>query len=201
MFLPSFRPYVRPREEMAEIHGEAVLGEARLAADGRLDILQWSRPQNDGPALRALALMRYWRNESLRPLLPLAAMRALIEADLDYTVKHWREPCYDIWEEHRRRHYHTQIAQFAALSDGAEWARSLGDARRAENSPQRRGRRWKRSTNISTPGPALSDPASRSSAQAHADHAARFRRSPRRGPGGPPQRPAQPRRSQKPWRL
>ncbi len=131
--LPDYVQYVRTREEMAEIHGEAVLGEARLGADGRLDILQWSRPQNDGPALRALALMRYWRNGSLRPHLPLVAMRALIEGDLDYTFKHWREPCYDIWEEHRRRHYHTQIAQFAALSDGADWARSLGDARRAEN--------------------------------------------------------------------
>lgn len=130
--LPDYVRYVRTREEMADIRGECVLGEARLTADGRLDILQWSRPQNDGPALRALALMRYWRNEDLRPLLPVGAMRALIEGDLDYTFKHWREPCYDIWEEHRRRHYHTQIAQFAALSDGAEWARKLGDERRAE---------------------------------------------------------------------
>jgi len=129
----AFRPYIRPREEMAEIHGEAVLGEARMAVDGRLDILQWSRPQNDGPALRALALMRYWRNESLRPHLPLAGMRELIDGDLDYTFKCWREPCYDIWEEHRRRHYHTQVVQYAALSDGAGWAQSVGDARRAEN--------------------------------------------------------------------
>jgi glucoamylase len=131
--MPDYVQYLRTREEMAEIHGESVLGEARLAADGRLDILQWSRPQNDGPALRALALMRYWRNEDLLPLLPVAAMRALIDADLDYTFRQWREPCYDIWEEHRRRHYHTQIAQFAALSNGAEWARSLGDARRARD--------------------------------------------------------------------
>ena len=131
--LPDYVQFVRTREEMAEIRGDSVLGEARLTADGRLDILQWSRPQNDGPALRALALMRYWRNEDLRPLLPVAAVRALIEGDLDYTFKYWREPCYDIWEEHRRRHYHTQIAQFAALSDGAEWARSLGDEPRAQD--------------------------------------------------------------------
>ncbi len=130
--LPDFVQYVRTREEMRRIRGEAVLGEARLAADGRLDILQWSRPQNDGPALRALALMRYWRNEDLQPLLPVAAVRALIEGDLDYTALHWREPCYDIWEEHNRRHYHTQIAQYGALIDGAEWARSLGQTRRAE---------------------------------------------------------------------
>jgi glucoamylase len=130
--LPDFAQYVRTREEMAETHGDAVLGEARLSADGRLDILQWSRPQNDGPALRALALMRYWRDEALRPHLPLDAMRALIEGDLDYTVARWREPCYDIWEEHRRRHYHTQVAQFAALSDGADWARALGDDRRSQ---------------------------------------------------------------------
>ena len=128
----DFQPYVRTREEMAEIFDEAVLGEARMSADGRLDILQWSRPQNDGPALRALALMRYWRNESLREKLPMEAMRALIEADLDYTLKHWREPCYDIWEEHFRRHYHTQVAQFSALGDGADFFRALGDEDRAQ---------------------------------------------------------------------
>jgi glucoamylase len=131
--LPDFVKTLRTREEMAEIHGDRALGEARLGADGRLDTFRWKRPQNDGPALRALAAMRYWRNLELRPFLPLAALRALIETDLDFTFKYWREPCYDLWEERWGRHYHTQIAQFAALSDGAEWARSLGDARRAEN--------------------------------------------------------------------
>ncbi len=131
--LPAFVKNLRTRAEMAEIYGDRALGEARLGADGRLDIFRWRRPQNDGPALRALAAMRYWRNQELRPFLPLAALRALIETDLDFTFKYWREPCYDLWEERWGRHYHTQIAQFAALSDGAEWARSLGDAARAEN--------------------------------------------------------------------
>ncbi len=130
--LPDFAKNLRTHAEMAEIHGDRALGEARLGADGRLDIFRWQRPQNDGPALRALAAMRYWRNRELRPFLPLAALRALIEGDLDFTCKVWREPCYDLWEERWGRHYHTQIVQFAALSDGAEWARSLGDGRRAE---------------------------------------------------------------------
>ncbi len=131
--LPDFVKNLRSRAEMAEIYGDRALGEARLSADGRLDIFRWQRPQNDGPALRALAAMRYWRNQDLRPFLPLAPLRALIEGDLDFTCKTWREPCYDLWEERWGRHYHTQIVQFAALSDGAEWARSLGDAGRGEN--------------------------------------------------------------------
>ena len=36
-----------------------ILGEARHKADGGLDVLKWGRPQNDGPALRALAVMRF----------------------------------------------------------------------------------------------------------------------------------------------
>ncbi len=130
---PAYVKNLRTREEMAEIYGDRALGEARLGADGRLDILRWQRPQNDGPALRALATMRYWRNEDLRPHLPLKPLRALIESDLDFTREYWPEPCYDLWEERWGRHYHTQIVQFAALSDGAEWARSLGDGRRAES--------------------------------------------------------------------
>ena len=39
--------------------GDALLGEPRFNPDGTIDILQWARPQYDGPALRALACLRY----------------------------------------------------------------------------------------------------------------------------------------------
>ncbi len=41
--------------------GDAALAEARVNPDGTLDFTRWARPQNDGPALRVLALKR-WRD-------------------------------------------------------------------------------------------------------------------------------------------
>ena len=57
---PAFLQFVRDDEELRAIAGDRVLGEPRFNPDATLDISKWSRPQHDGPALRALVLMRYW---------------------------------------------------------------------------------------------------------------------------------------------
>jgi glucoamylase len=130
---PAFLGNVRSDEELDQIVGDRVLGEVRYNADGTLDLLKWSRPQNDGPALRALALLRLWRLEAFRDHLGGASFRALLEYDLDYTLRHWREPCFDLWEEISAHHYHTRIVQHGALADGAAWMESAGDGARARN--------------------------------------------------------------------
>ncbi|WP_367119305.1 glycoside hydrolase family 15 protein [Methylocystis sp.] len=43
----------------------------------------------------------------------------MLQFDLDYTLQHWREPCFDLWEEISGDHYHTRLVQYAALADGA----------------------------------------------------------------------------------
>ncbi len=129
---PDYQKFLRPAEELSQLSGDRVLGDARFNADGTLDAIGWSRPQYDGPALRALTAMRFWRQQDLHSHLSLASLRALIETDLDCTIRHWPEPCFDLWEENIRRHYYTRLVQYAALSDGAAWARSVGDAGRAQ---------------------------------------------------------------------
>ena len=130
---PDQFKFLRPDEELAELHGERVMGEARYGADGALDILGWGRPQNDGPALRALTCLRFWRNDTLRADLKADPLRALIEADLDYTLHHRKEISVDLWEETLGHNFHTQLTQCAALAEGGAWARMLGEGERAEN--------------------------------------------------------------------
>jgi glucoamylase len=60
-------------------------------------------------------------------------MRALLERDLDFTLRHWQEPCFDLWEENSGHHYHTRLVQYAALSDGSAWMDGTGDAPRARD--------------------------------------------------------------------
>lgn len=130
---PSFLKHARTEDELNQIHGDRTLGEARYNPDGTLDIIRWARPQNDGPALRALSVLRSWRLDAFRERADEAAIRALLEHDLDYTLRHWKEPCFDLWEEILAHHYYTRIVQLAALADGAAWMDAIGDRTRARN--------------------------------------------------------------------
>ena len=99
--------------------------------DGTLDISRWARPQHDGPPLRALALLRWVAGGHLDAPL-LAEVAALIRFDLDFTLRHWREPSYDIWEEESGHHYYTLRVSAAALAEGAAWLQGLGDTAQAQ---------------------------------------------------------------------
>ncbi|MGH6812001.1 MAG: glycoside hydrolase family 15 protein [Methylocella sp.] len=122
---PWFLQFVRDDSDLRNITGDRALGEPRFNPDGTLDISKWSRPQRDGPALRALALMRFWPLDALDDA-TRASMRALILTDLCFVVRHWREPCFDIWEEELGHHYYTRLMHHAALADGARWMEEAG---------------------------------------------------------------------------
>jgi glucoamylase len=128
---PASRVYARSADELSRIVGDRVLGEPRFNPDGTLDVIKWGRPQHDGPALRALTLLRLWRHDALRERLNRSSLSSLLEQDLDFTLHHFQEPCLDLWEETFGHHYHTRLVQFAALSDGAEWMDETGDPARA----------------------------------------------------------------------
>jgi glucoamylase len=122
---PQFVRYLRTDAELAAVHGEAVAGETRVNPDGSLDISQWARPQHDGPALRALTLLRWSRLDGLDGALR-ASLAELLRADLAYALAHAREPCFDIWEEEQGLHYYTVRVTAAALSLGATWLERNG---------------------------------------------------------------------------
>jgi glucoamylase len=122
----DFRQFVRTPEDLAAAHGEALAGETRVNPDGTLDICKWPRPQNDGPALRALALLHWQQAAALDKDLN-AAVDALLRADLHFTQRHWSENCFDIWEEEKGLHYYTLRAAAAALEAGAGWLERQGD--------------------------------------------------------------------------
>ncbi len=117
---PGFRKYLRAQDDLSAAHGEALLGETRVNPDGTLDISKWPRPQNDGPAMRAIALLR-WRSTARMDNELAALVDALIRADLRYTQHRWREACFDIWEEEKGLHYYTLRASARAMESGAEW--------------------------------------------------------------------------------
>jgi len=108
---PDFARFLR--RDMDDVHGEAILADTRVNPDGTLDISDWPRPQHDGPALRALAIL-HWGPAREADLL-------LLKQDLDFVLTHARVPCFDIWEEEIGLHYYTLSVSEAALTQGAAW--------------------------------------------------------------------------------
>jgi glucoamylase len=108
--------YLRPDAELAALTGEAWLAEPRFAADGSPDPERWGRPQDDGPALRALAVMAVL---DLLPKAVLSEAEMLIARDLAYTARVAGRPCIGPWEESPpRRTSFTLLAQWDALDRG-----------------------------------------------------------------------------------
>jgi glucoamylase len=102
------------------------LGEPRFRVDGVADTIEWSRPQFDGPALRALTILNYLNSSSITKQNLVAT--EVVRTDLDFVARMWRIPSFDLWEELRGQHFYTQAMQYSALRAGATYFSSLGDS-------------------------------------------------------------------------
>jgi glucoamylase len=107
------------------------LGEVKFNPDGTR-FTKWMRPQNDGPALRPITVIRFARqllresksdlarylydgNHSKSSAFNYWNAAGLIKADLDFVGAHWRDPSYDPWEEVRAQHFYTAMVPESAF--------------------------------------------------------------------------------------
>ncbi len=112
------------------------LGEPKYNIDGTGYEGPWGRPQNDGPALRAIAMMKFARllidsgkREYVQRKLYSGMLPAMspIKKDLEYTAHHWREPNFEPWEEEMGLHFYNMLVQYTALTVGSGFAFEMGD--------------------------------------------------------------------------
>ena len=98
------------------------LGEPRYMVTGEADTLPWSRPQFDGPALRALSVMKYleWQQTN-RDTTDRDLALSVLRTDLDFIVSVWSQRGFDIWEEYKADNYNTRLAQLVALEKSNHW--------------------------------------------------------------------------------
>ena len=78
------------------------LGEPKFNVDGSLFTGPWGRPQNDGPALRATALIKFARKIGLTDSFTTSTLyqanlngNSLIKNDLEYVAHHWQDSSFD----------------------------------------------------------------------------------------------------------
>lgn len=138
----GFRKFLRPDREIARLVGDRLLGEPRFNPDGTIDVLRWSRPQYDGPALRALACLRYLGAGGP----PSDELLSLLRLDLGFTLRHAGRRCIGPWEEsgQNAHHYYVALVQLGALMHGRAWAGDAVDEWRAAEDRLRAGldRHW-----------------------------------------------------------
>jgi glucoamylase len=117
------------------------LGEPKYFVDGSGYTGGWGRPQNDGPALRAISMIKFARlmlKEGNHDFVVKKLYSGVIPAnspikkDLEYTAHHWREPSFELWEEEMGMHFYTLLAQHTALQEGSKLARQMGDGGAAD---------------------------------------------------------------------
>lgn len=117
---PDHQKFLRPDAELAALTGAAWLEEPRLSPDGAPDPERWSRPQDDGPALRALALMAVLDE---LPQTDSPQARALIARDLAHTARVGGRVSIGPWEETPpRRTTFTLLVQWDALDRAGDAA-------------------------------------------------------------------------------
>lgn len=112
----------------ALIQTTAGLGEPKFYVTGQPYTGPWARPQNDGPALRAITLMQFmnWLIAHQEGDSARKTVVPVIQKDLLYVRDHWRDPSYDLWEEVKGDHFYTRMVQRRALLEGARMAGPLG---------------------------------------------------------------------------
>lgn len=127
------------RQNQETAMASSILGEPIFTVTGEIYPYPWGRPQNDGPAIRALAMIQF--TESLLKSNRITEARKLylneypahspIKRDLEYVAYKWQEQNFDLWEEVKGQHFFSRMAQRTALIRGAALADKMGDPKAA----------------------------------------------------------------------
>ncbi len=113
------------------------MGEPKFHVNGDPFNGPWGRPQNDGPALRAIALVQLadvWIKAGKMDWVKTRLYdgkiptHTTLKADLEFVAYHWQETCFDLWEEVKGKHVYSRMAMRRALLDGAWLADRLDDS-------------------------------------------------------------------------
>lgn len=105
------------------------LGEPKFEVNETAFTGDWGRPQRDGPALRATALIAYsrWLIGNASNSTAKTIVWPIIQNDLSYVTQYWNQTGFDLWEEVQGSSFFTIAVQHRALVEGSTLATQLGE--------------------------------------------------------------------------
>ncbi|KAK7526243.1 glucoamylase precursor [Phyllosticta citriasiana] len=108
----------------------AGLAEPKFNADETAFTGSWGRPQRDGPALRATAMIAFGRWLIDRGYTDAATniVWPVVRNDLSYVAQYWNQTGFDLWEEVSGSSFFTIAVQHRALVEGSSFASQVGSS-------------------------------------------------------------------------
>ncbi|KAL4893274.1 Six-hairpin glycosidase-like protein [Aspergillus ambiguus] len=106
------------------------LGEPKFNVDTTAFTGSWGRPQRDGPALRATALIDFgnWLIDNGYSSYASSIVWPIVRNDLSYVAQYWNQTGYDLWEEVSGSSFFTVATQHRALVEGSSFATKVGSS-------------------------------------------------------------------------
>ncbi|PYH95467.1 histidine-tagged glucoamylase [Aspergillus ellipticus CBS 707.79] len=106
------------------------LGEPKFNVDETAFTGSWGRPQRDGPALRATAMIDFgeWLIDNGYTSIATDIVWPIVRNDLSYVAQYWNQTGYDLWEEVDGSSFFTIAVQHRALVEGSTFAASVGSS-------------------------------------------------------------------------
>ncbi|KAE8149099.1 Six-hairpin glycosidase-like protein [Aspergillus avenaceus] len=106
------------------------LGEPKLNADETAFTGAWGRPQRDGPALRATAMISFgeWLIDNGYTKIAADLVWPVIRNDLSYVAQYWNQSGFDLWEEVQGSSFFTVAVSHRALIEGSTFAKNVGSS-------------------------------------------------------------------------
>ena len=112
------------------------LGEPKFQFNGNVFKGAWNRPQQDGPALRATAMVIHANNllADAQGTVWASSVRTFVQNfiwpivfdDLKHTERYWNQTSFDLWEEVKGSSFFTLSASHRALVEGMALGKTLG---------------------------------------------------------------------------
>ncbi|KAJ5369544.1 hypothetical protein N7509_014156 [Penicillium cosmopolitanum] len=106
------------------------LGEPKFNVDKTAYTGSWGRPQRDGPALRATAMVAFgqWLIANGYTSTATDIVWPIVRNDLSYVAQNWNSSGYDLWEEVNGESFFTTAVQHRALVEGSKFASQVGSS-------------------------------------------------------------------------
>ncbi|KAK2765066.1 hypothetical protein FQN54_008765 [Arachnomyces sp. PD_36] len=132
---PQIDDYVTSQAKLQEVENPSGgidsggLGEPKFHVDMSAFTEEWGRPQRDGPALRATALMTYgtYLLENGGKEQAKSEIWPIVQKDLGYVTEYWQQTGFDLWEEVEGNSFFTVSGQHRALVEGVTFAEKIGE--------------------------------------------------------------------------
>ena len=116
-YLLKLIDYVENENQIQNLDTLTHLGEPKIRTDRTPYNEPWGRPQNDGPALRGINMIKIYNLLKEDYKIVSDGILKIIKKDLIYILENYDKPCFDLWEEYFGWHFYTRIVQLKFLKE------------------------------------------------------------------------------------